>query len=601
MENKKITIQPEGSEALAFPVKWIRSNPGEVEKILSRLSIPDQAQCIMQLKGRDQMEILLLSPNSREVIQSLPPEQLYHLIKEVGEMDALPVLACANQEQIQYIFDLEWWQGDRFLPERAVDWLELLDKCDEEKFLEWILSEEFDQKVMVLQSLIKVFKNDEMTDSYDGVENLKHLTLDSVYDIFFKDPEAEQPLEKILKLLVAEDKKVFDALMEAVIWYPVSQTVEKSYQWRLSRVGEKGIPEFEEACEVYSRLDPESLNLPVSSGKEFEDEESQWSIAPHYPVVHVDPAMFLSRCLARMKDQQRINTICWELVYLANKVMVADRADPSILELRNEIMSKVLGYINIGLELGSDREEIKGEKLLHATWMQSLFQVGYGKVTQLKSQAHALIHEEGKILEFLIAPGQLEAMSALVYRFPKIEVIHEAKQDESHFFNGRDLNSLDDIKTLESFLQKMKFYVRLARMGLGLTVENLIEMRDQVKFPEDKNDLDMIHIMTTVMARFSMFKEIALEPLNPLAVKAFLEMIFLPGIFADESRVCNDEIIRAFQDKILNTHMAWTAQDKKLLSQLLAEIKTNLKSQFGRLNPKGEIDWKFTRGFCIAS
>lgn len=600
MENRKITILAEGSESLAFPVKWIKSNPAEVEKILSRLSIPEQAQCIMQLKGREQMDLLTLSPNAREVVQSLPPEQVYQLIKEVGENDSLPVLAYTTQEQVQYFFDVEWWQGDKFQPERAVDWLDLLDRCDVEKSVEWILTEEFDQKVMLLQSLIKVFKDDEMTDRYDGVENLKHITLDGVYDIFFKVPEAELPLEKILKLLVAEDKKVFDALMEAVIWYPVTQTVENAYRWRLSRVGEKGIPEFEEACEVYSRLDPESLNMPVSSGKEFEEEESQWSIAPRYPFVHADPSIFLGRCLARMKDQQRIDTICWELVYLANKVMVADRVDPTILELRNEIMSKVLGYINIGLELGSDCEEIKGEKLLHSTWMQSLFQVGYGKVIQLKSQAHFVIQEEGKILEFLLTPGQLDNLSALADRFPKISVLNEGAEIGVSSLNLRDFNTFDDILIAESFLQKLKFYVRLARMGLDLTKEKLISLRDKVQFPADKNDLDMVHIMTTVMAQFAMFKEISSDPLNPLAVKAFLEMIFLPGIFADESRVCNEEIIRAFQDRLLNTNMAWTDQDKKALGELLAEIKTNLESQFGRLNPKGEIDWKFTRGFCIA-
>lgn len=600
MDDKKIIALDSGSEALSFPVKWIKSNQGEVERILSKLSVSEQAQCAMQLRGEEQMNLLLLSPNGREVVQSMPPEQVYQLIKEVGGEEALPVLACATQEQIQFIFDVDWWMGDKFRPDKAVEWLKLLDDCEESKALEWILTEEFDQKVMVLQSLIKVFKDDEMTDSYEGVENLKHLTLDSVYDIFIKIPDAELPLEKIFKLLVATDKKIFDALMDAVIWYPVTQTVETAYRWRLTRVAELGIPEFEEACEVYSRLDPESLTLPVPSEDDFQDEESPYSLAPHFPLLDADPSTFLGQCLARMKDQQRINAICWELVYLANKVMVADRSDPSELETRNEIMRKVLGYINIGLELGAENDPSKGLKLLRSTWMQSLFQVGYGTIMQLRSQAWSLTHEKGKLLELLLNPGQREHLSALVYRFPKVGVIRESGGEERPSFYWRDFKSLHDVQTLESIIPKMKFYVRFARQSLDLTEEKLLRVQEQIDFPEDKDDVDMVHILTTIMARFLMFKEISFEPIKPVAAKTFLEIIFLPGIYAEESRVCKDDLIGAFHDKLLKTEMAWTEEDKALLNQLLLEVKTNLESQFGRLNLKEKIDWGYTRGLCLA-
>lgn len=568
---------------------------------MAQLSVPEQVLNIMPLASDDQLELLTLAPNPRALVQALPAEQVYQLIKEVDEQGAVTVLSCATSEQIQFILDVEMWRGDMFEPKKAVDWLLLLDQCEGSKIVEWFLTEEFEQKVMVLQSLIIVYKDDEMTDSYAGVEDLDHFTLDGIYDIFLKVPEAEPALNKAFKLLMAENQKTLYALLEAVIWYPVTQTVESAYRWRLARVGEKGIPEFSEAYEIYSRLDPDSLNLPAPSGQEFQDEKSQYPIAPYYPIIETDPSSFLGQCLAMLNDPRRFNIICWELVYLANKVMVADRADASDLETRNEIMRKALGYINLGLELGAGQDIAKGEKLLRAAWMQSLFQVGYGKIMQLRAEAHRLIEEDGLWLKNILNPNQLDHLTALVNRFPKIGVIDEdeAGQDDKRDIHWRDLKSLKDIQTLEKFIPRMKFYARFSRKVLDLTEDKVSVIATLAVFPENKKEIDMACLLTTALARFSMFKEIECGPLAPEAAKTFLELIFLPGIFPEENRICNEEIIRSFQARLMTGNMAWTGDDKEFLSQLIREITVNLELQYGRLDLKVAIEWKYTRGLCI--
>ena len=85
-----------------------------------------------------------------------------------------------------------------------------------------------------------------MRDSYEGVEGLEHFSPDGVYDIFFKVKESEV-LRKLFLLLVEKDINFLHELLEAVIWYPLTITVEKAYRWRLTRTAERGIPDFEEA------------------------------------------------------------------------------------------------------------------------------------------------------------------------------------------------------------------------------------------------------------------------------------------------------------------------------------------------------------------
>ena len=115
---RKKDINP-SLETFPFPLEWIKSNPQKVEEALSRMSIPEQVRCVQSLRGKDQMDLLTLSNQAVPVARLLPEEDIYFMVKEVGEEDALPVLAIISEKQLQYLFDMEWWRGDKFLPQKA--------------------------------------------------------------------------------------------------------------------------------------------------------------------------------------------------------------------------------------------------------------------------------------------------------------------------------------------------------------------------------------------------------------------------------------------------------------------------------------------------
>lgn len=587
-------------EQFPFPLEWIKSHPDKVEEALARMSVAEQVRSVQMVRGQEQLDLLILSRQTEQVVRLLPEEDIYYMIKEIGEEDAIPVLALLSTKQLQYVFDMEWWRGDKFVPQNALDWLRWVAKANDQLLLDWILTEDFDLKVMVLQSLIKVFKPDEMTDQYDGVEDLEHFTLDGVFDIFVKVPDAAPLLKNLFKLLYADHQKVFFALMEAVIWYPITPTVEVAYRWWRSRVEEKGIVGYEEAIGVYSLLDSDSLKLDAAPQEAFEEQGSAYAMAPVYPLADTDPATFFGQCLAMLKNHKRVNALCWELMYVANKVMVADRQDFTHIDIRHEIMRKVLGYINIGLELGAGGDIAKGEALLNQTWMQSLFQVGYAGVMRLKWEGEKLVKEHGLLLEQVLTPGYLDHLAAAVSRFPEIGVTFTEEPEEAETnIQWRNLESLQDIQTLENFLNLANFYVRFARQSLGLSLEQISQYLEEARFPENKEDLDIKMLTLTALARFALFKEIGCQPLLPEGARSFLQIIFHVGIFKDESRVVNEDIVKAFKERLLTTSLAWTGEDRERLDQLLQECVHMLGTQFGRLDPKKTIEWQFTRGLLL--
>ena len=594
MENVTDPSNKKPYSTLPFPAEWIREHPSKVEDVLAKLSVEDQIRCAMQLRGPQMQDFINLSPNSQAVIRGLPPEELYQMIKEIGTGESLPVLAMMSQNQLQYSFDLEWWQRDRFIPECALEWIELLDQCEDSSILEWLQNEDFDQKVVLFQSLIKVYKDDEMTNSYEGVEGMPHLNIDGIYDIYFKTEE-HGALKRLFTLLRYEDEVLYRSFLEAVIWYPVTQTVEKAFRWRLSRTAARGIPDFEEAMGVYSHLSPEALNLPTPELEDFAY-PGEFNIAPTYPLSLTGSVPFLKEIILRLDNPYRINTICWELVYLANKIMVADQMESSNLEMRKKSLKKVLGYINIGLELGASGDLEKGCKLLGRSRIQPLFQIGYQQLMSLRWKVENFLKENGSFLEWMFTEFHKDQLAALLGRFPRVAEVDSDKES----LGWRHFASVEDVRKAESFLERWMFYLRFARKGLGLNdplIKQYLEMSD---VPEKNEDVDLFAWTIMAFAHYILFKEVSCEPLSEPAAKSFLEIVFLPGVFKEEMRQCDNALVESFHQELLKLPLAWVEVDRGFLEVLLDGCVLHLQEEFGHFDPKGEIDWRFTRGLFIA-
>ncbi|MBT5868578.1 MAG: hypothetical protein HOH38_07065 [Nitrospinaceae bacterium] len=579
------------SEALPFPVEWLKTEPRKVENILSGLSVEEQVQLILGLDPYLQQDILVLSEKALEVTQALPVEEIYNLITVVGKEDSLLVLSMASSDQLQYFFDVEWWQGDKYQPQRALDWVLMLDQCQDPETLEWFLNEDFDQKVVFFQSMIKVFKKDEMTDSYEGIDGLEHFSPDGVYDIFFKIKDSKA-IRKLILLLIERDQNVLYNLLEAVIWDPVTPTLEQAYQWRLNRTSERGIPELQEAMGIYSRLDPETLKLRVLSRQDIP--MSQFGFAPRYSVAHLEDTLFFARCLDALENKDRTEALRWELVCLTNKVIVADGFDLSSPDARQRALRKTLGYINIGLELGAEGDLKKGVALLDQVWIQSFFQVGYEQLRQVRSSASAFIKENGAYIEHFISPSDKERLGALAFQFPQVaEVLDDS-------FNWRDPESLKDIQTVTDFINRWKFYSRFTRQSLGLSDTAFSSLREEYDYPDTQEALNLITLVATTLAQNVLFGQLSCKPLADVAARSFLGMIFLPNIYPGEAKVCDEDRLVAFEEELLKTPMAWTDEDKACLKELLAECSKNLTAQFGSLDLTRPVQWQYVQGLCIS-
>src|SRR4051794_27497415 len=69
---------------------------------------------------------LLDRPDVERYVPTLPVQELFYAIKEIGLADATDLIQLVTPEQMQGFFDLDTWQKDRFVPEKAMPWFDIL-------------------------------------------------------------------------------------------------------------------------------------------------------------------------------------------------------------------------------------------------------------------------------------------------------------------------------------------------------------------------------------------------------------------------------------------------------------------------------------------
>ena len=111
--------------------------------------------------------------------------------------------------------------------------------------------------------------------------------------------------------------------------------------------------------------------------------------------------------------------------------------------------------------------------------------------------------------------------------------------------------------------------------------------------------LELLTLITTSFARYTLFKTLSCEPISPTAAKSFLEVVFLTRIFQDEGKIVDADKLAAFEEVLLETPMAWTNSDRELLRELLLQCVANLEDQLGGLDFSRSIQWQYTQGLLI--
>jgi hypothetical protein len=175
----------------------------EVIKDFDELPIKKRIDIILNKRGKEREKLIIQSRDAKRIVQSLPEEEIFFTIKEIGEKDAVSIISLTSPRQMQYLLDIELWKRNQLDIKEGLNWLSIIAECGWDKIKEWIRTVDPDLIVTLLKKYIKVYKID--IDKYiEEIDKFPSFTLDNIYFIEFKDIDSESILSNILRVINEE-------------------------------------------------------------------------------------------------------------------------------------------------------------------------------------------------------------------------------------------------------------------------------------------------------------------------------------------------------------------------------------------------------------
>ena len=380
----------------------ITSEQKAVERFVK---LSEERKKVLAMPPEKARDAILDAPQPAALVHSFAEEDFYFLMHDIGIEDSLALLSLASNRQWEYILDMEVWEKDNLELQSVTRWLDLLFKVDPDRFIQWVLKDKthFMEYYLLKNIEVKIREHDQ--DPAEFGEDF--FTFDETIYLRLR-PEAVDPDLESLESneMINEDRDAFildffkhlaqydfisfqNILLESSGVIP-AEAEEEAYRARNIRLAEKGFMPFEEAVGIYQPLKPqdfEQLSVKYTSA----DPERQLLLpVPLYPSGMLPAEDLFAGALQHLERDATRQQIQMEFAGLCNQAGVADNKTVRDKTALKDIVKKVCGYLNIGIErltvAGGKVDLNRAAELLCQYPLSGIFRVGYGLALELKWQ-----------------------------------------------------------------------------------------------------------------------------------------------------------------------------------------------------------------------
>ncbi|HEY6008762.1 MAG TPA: DUF6178 family protein [Geobacteraceae bacterium] len=357
----------------------------------SGLPLAEKVQHIQGRPAKERLDLIIADPEGQNIVREFPALDLYLLVKELGETDALELVQFASAEQFTFMLDLELWERWHFLPAKALLWLGYLLEGGEEPVVSFFRQADPEFLTLIFMEEITVGGGMGLLETDDDRLATWDHSFDNIYYITFNHAKHSEIVGRLLDVLYRRLHPLYTGLMESVKAETVAELEELAFQFRSGRLADEGFPELEHALELYMPVSPARY---VASGAK---ESSLVPVSGDFPVQFLTGDSLLRRTLGRCGSAELLT----ELHYLINNVLVADGADFTAAGAIEGLFQRVYGYLNIALEYLSSGDEEKAEEILSGEPLRELFRLGFSLVVELQRRWGKMKHNDYKLNKVL--------------------------------------------------------------------------------------------------------------------------------------------------------------------------------------------------------
>lgn len=475
----------------------------------------DKARHFLASSDSERLKMVELADNPREFLSLIPATELWLTIRRLTPEDSLLLIKSASPDQLQVVFDIEWWRRDRLEMAPIIEWLGYISACGMKKIVEWFRECDWDQILWFFKENIVVFKNEDSNiDPSDAVSWPREetpITHEGVYYFQVLDKKHDTLIRHLLEVLAKNDIELYHTILEDCIWDIPSQREEEAYDARGRRLAEHGFPTFDEALSLYSPLSASCFKIVKKKHV-----EPKGSLAPRYPLTVLgDQVLFINRVLADM-DGEGESEALREIANIANKVETADghEIDPEAL---GKSIIKGVGYINIGLEILSGGDIGKAASLLSEYWLENIFQVGLNEVVKASGNAKKIFNDSwmvGNEGSLLLLEDEYRL---LIENILKKRPLFFSGGDQFSEKGPRDFLSMEEIDLAKARLKEAEFFGTFIERVTGKSMKFLAGIVDRI------DELRFSGMIITMVIKGALRGEYGLGPVSLGELDGFLK------------------------------------------------------------------------------
>jgi hypothetical protein len=412
----------------------------------------------LRITSKQELEDFLSQRKARQLVASMPYQDLFIVIKTIGLADCLDLLPLTSKAQKTGFFDLDCWRKDAFHVRSFMQWLAAFIQHGPEETVRMARAMDPELLSLFLKDKIRVYAL-ELDEPPPDLELI--FTPDNRFGIEITgETEGATMSRLLLDALFRFDPSLGYDLIDRVRWENRIALEEEAYQNKRRRLEEIGFVDYYEALDIYGQGDTPVLPKGANYGQAEEGAVVVSTTLPSLFVASLAPGDYLREALQGVSDPREADRISQSLAALANRVLSVHSVTPGDLEKVKPALEEIQDTLSLGLEhLTQGQKKLATEVLKH-TEIQGLFKIGFSLLTVLRSHADLILNRGGV---------RIEGQSGLLLEFPESEFFAGLRRQRPLFFEGledskkvtyRNFKSMADIETSKKVLKRIEILAR---------------------------------------------------------------------------------------------------------------------------------------------
>jgi len=328
--------------------------------------------------GKEKLDVLLSAPDPEALVQSIPDQELYLALLEIGPEDAAEVVALSSPSQFRHAIDLSAWPGSDAGPEPAsvLRWLRLAregaghgDRASQ-RYREKLAGLDAEMLSLMLRRILRVHDLQEEEEPPVQDFGRTYRTPEGRYLVELLEGTDYAMAKGLLDDLYADDVLGTTRLLESLRWEVPTELEEVARRWRDGRLRDRGFPGLDEAASFYARPATTKSGTAPAPGT-----------ALAAPIANL-----LERALGQLSGEERERAE-EGIVYASNAALVANAVPAEDFEELRDTLADARRTLALGLETLSGGDLHAAARVLAERPVREIFQTAMGEAYRLQARA----------------------------------------------------------------------------------------------------------------------------------------------------------------------------------------------------------------------